>query len=768
MKLETKAKTLSKIKVKYAKVPKLIFFNVENFEKNEKEILAKIKKEFNSTVIIRSSTIFEDSKNRSFAGYFESIPNVDPKNSEDLLKKIKKVISSYRKFKNPKNEILIQEMIDKTTMSGVITTCDLKNKSPYYIINYHKGSDTSAITSGKENSENYVYFKKSPIKPQNLIFKKLILLAKELEIKFNNENLDIEFGVKKKKIFLFQVRHIKNSYNTKVNIDTYKLALKKLEKKIKKLKIKSNHLIGHTSFFGVMPDWNPAEIIGIKPKPLSTSLYRELITDHVWALNRKDLGFRDVTSNHLMTNFFGTPFIDIRVDFNSWIPRLLDDKLAKKLLNYYLNKFKKNTNVHDKIEFELLFTCFSLSTKEKLKKLEKYNFKKKEIAKISKSLKEINVKVFDQFNYYKKNIEILAKKQNQIINSQMYEIDKIYWLSEDCKRYGTYSFAGFARCGFIAMEILNSFVDEKIINRSDKARFLAGIQTITSEMLADKNNLTKEKFLKKYGHLRPDTYEISSENYRDGYSSYFKNQKKNKIIQKKNNFLFNSFQRKKIKNFLNQNKFDFNFYEFINFIKDSIKFREYSKYIFTKSIDHIFHLLKKLGKRLKINNSELSYLELNTITELYYNLDCEDLKIKFLKNIKNNKKIYEFNKKVILPEIICHPTDIYSFFEKSNKINFVGNKSVTLDLVKFSKKEIKNLKDKIVCIESADPGFDFIFNHEIGGLITKFGGANSHMSIRCAELGLPAAIGVGNVIFEKVCNAKSVYLNPVSNKLETI
>ena len=73
---------------------------------------------------------------------------------------------------------------------------------------------------------------------------------------------------------------------------------------------------------------------------------------------------------------------------------------------------------------------------------------------------------------------------------------------------------------------LNSFVDEKIITKTDKAKFLAGIQTITSEMLTDKNNLSKEKFLKKYGHLRPDTYEISSENYRDGYKNYFKNQKK--------------------------------------------------------------------------------------------------------------------------------------------------------------------------------------------------------------------------------------------------
>ena len=165
---------------------------------------------------------------------------------------------------------------------------------------------------------------------------------------------------------------------------------------------------------------------------------------------------------------------------------------------------------------------------KKTSTIKKYNFENKDITKIINSLKDINTKVFSQFNYYKKNIDILTKKQNQIVNSKMYEIDKIYWLSEDCKRYGTYSFAGFARCGFIAIEILNSFVDEKIITKSDKAKFLAGIKTITSEMLADKNNLPKKKFLKKYGHLRPDTYEISSKNYRDGYKNYFKSQKKRK------------------------------------------------------------------------------------------------------------------------------------------------------------------------------------------------------------------------------------------------
>ena len=50
---------------------------------------------------------------------------------------------------------------------------------------------------------------------------------------------------------------------------------------------------------------------------------------------------------------------------------------------------------------------------------------------------------------------------------------------------------------------------------------------------------------------------------------------------------------------------------------------------------------------------------------------------------------------------------------------------------------------KIVFIQSADPGYDFVFSKNIAGLVTEFGGANSHMAIRCAELGIPAVIGVG-------------------------
>ena len=115
-----------------------------------------------------------------------------------------------------------------------------------------------------------------------------------------------------------------------------------------------------------MPDWNPAEIIGIKPRPLALSLYQELITNHIWAQHRKIYGYKDLSQFHLMTTFYGTPFVDVRIDFNSWLPNNIPNILSNKLINFYLKNFKQKKNFHDKVEFEILFTCFALNTEKKL------------------------------------------------------------------------------------------------------------------------------------------------------------------------------------------------------------------------------------------------------------------------------------------------------------------------------------------------------------------------------------------------------------------
>ena len=193
-------------------------------------------------------------------------------------------------------------MVEDCDFSGVITTCNISNKAPYYVINYYEGNDTSATTGGKANTKNYFQFKYYKNKGKHK-FQKIIELAKELEKKFENNYLDIEFGYKKGKLYLFQVRPLVINIKDQFKQITYEKALR-LEKKINKLKKKHYNLIGNTTYFGVM-QIGSAEIIGIKPGYLSISLYQELITDFIWAKNRNSYGFSDMTTFHLMTIFLG-------------------------------------------------------------------------------------------------------------------------------------------------------------------------------------------------------------------------------------------------------------------------------------------------------------------------------------------------------------------------------------------------------------------------------------------------------------------------------
>ncbi|MBK1652707.1 PEP-utilizing enzyme [Halorhodospira halochloris] len=71
-------------------------------------------------------------------------------------------------------------------------------------------------------------------------------------------------------------------------------------------------------------------------------------------------------------------------------------------------------------------------------------------------------------------------------------------------------------------------------------------------------------------------------------------------------------------------------------------------------------------------------------------------------------------------------------------------------------------------IPQADPGYDWLFGQGIAGLITLFGGANSHMAIRAAEFGLPAAIGVGEQRYREVAQARVLELDPPRQILRVI
>lgn len=764
MKFFSKGHNLILLKEKFGikNIPKLHIFSIENYIKNQKKVLKFINTNFSKKVAIRSSFEIEDKKKGSNAGKFLSFLNINPKDNEDLSSSISKVISSCNsKINKKKNYFFVQDMVEDVDISGVCMTYSLINYVKSYNINYHKGSDTSNVTSGMGNNQNFVFIENENYKLKNKKFQNIIKNVKQLEKIYKTDKLDIEFVyTKKNKFILLQVRPLLiDKIFSKKN---FLQSCSQLEKKIKKIQIQVDGLYGKTTYFGVMPDWNPAEMIGIKPNPLALSLYKNLITDNIWAKSRSDYGYNDARPNQLMTTFFGTPFIDLRVDINSWLPKNIPSKLKTQLSNYYLKKFSLNKDMHDKIEFDIIFSSFYFNLKEKLDENLKNIINKKNKEILLKELKTITLNSFKKIDVELEKIKSLKKKQDRISKKNIYEIDKIYWLIQDCKKYGTLPFAGLARSAFMATSFLNSLIELKVITLDDKEKFLSSISTITTQIITDKRKLNKKKFLEKYGHLRPSMYDINNKNYRENYTRYFAG--KNNLIKTSKNFVFEKKKLLEISKLLKKNKIEIPVRNFLDILKKSIASREYAKYIFSRSIDLAFENIKKIFNRIKFNPKNASFISIETLLNLYNKLDNKNLKKILYNEFINNKKIYISNNLIKLPPVITSPMDLYSNIEK-NRINFITQKVTEGNLIKLNNKKKMNLNKKIVLIENADPGYDYIFNQKINGLITKYGGMNSHMSIRCSELSIPAAIGIGENLYQKISSLKYILLNCSSKKI---
>jgi phosphoenolpyruvate synthase/pyruvate phosphate dikinase len=160
-KLATKADTLQLLyqKLNNAKVLPQFTFRVGDWKNKKKDIINDFSKiEWNDKIIVRSSSLSEDTSTQSEAGKYESVANVSGAN--DFQKAVETVINSYDDD-NEANQILIQPMLSNVQICGVAFTLDPNTLGNYYVVNYNENGSTSAVTSGQGGSNKLYYRFKS-------------------------------------------------------------------------------------------------------------------------------------------------------------------------------------------------------------------------------------------------------------------------------------------------------------------------------------------------------------------------------------------------------------------------------------------------------------------------------------------------------------------------------------------------------------------------------------------------------------------------------
>ena len=203
------------------------------------------------------------------------------------------------------------------------------------------------------------------------------------------------------------------------------------------------------------------------------------------------MGYKDLSNYNLMTIFGGQPFIDVRLSLNSFLPNNLEKKTSEKIINHSIKKLKLNPMYHDKIEFDISITNYDFDF---LKNLYGDILNKKEKKIFEHKIKQLTIE----------NVNI-AKSSN--LNKALADIEKLKYIQEsqkkimfiifiiyECKTYGTLPFSILARYAFIATDLLKSLLNKNILNKKDIENFQSNIFSITSEMLQDSKNLTKNYF----------------------------------------------------------------------------------------------------------------------------------------------------------------------------------------------------------------------------------------------------------------------------------
>ena len=784
--LGTKAQTLERLAavVTQSTILDQYTFKVKSWNEDSEGVLSGIMDKFsNIRIVARSSALTEDGFTSANAGAYDSILNIDSSNASAIREAIVKVIKSYPDT-NPNNQVLVQPMLTDVRISGVGFTRTLSKGAPYYVVNYDdQTGSTESITSGTSTSSKTFVLRRDKLEGLSGPPSEIVQLCKafhEVEELVNYNSLDIEFAIDSKHhVYILQVRPIAVDHSEwNVSDDEVFQLVSKAEAQFESQNVSSAIVKGNSALYGLMPDWNPAEIIGVNPGRLAYSLYQEIIMNDIWSAQRAEYGYRDVRPVPLLRSFAGHPYVDVRASFNSFIPQEIPDDLADKLVDFYLAYLKEHPEYHDKVEFDVVPTCFDLNFQKWRNRLTNNNFSQKEINHLETALRSITNKAIFRNDDFFDQLSKLKGRLNQILGDTN-PLRRAYYLLEDCQRFGTLPFSHLARSAFVAVSLLRTAVENGSISNQAKEDFLSSIESVShsfTQSIADlaKGDLSIDDFLDEYGHIRPGTYDITSKNYREDAEYYISPLLKN--VKDHDNAVFrkaNAWELEK-HSFLKACQevgIEASLEELETFMRGAIEGREYAKFVFSKNLSLAIEAMTEYGESLGLDREIVSHISWG---ELYKSGDMElddNLIAEHLQNLaQSGSRWKEIASSVELPPLLTSQQDFWWFYYPDSQANFIGTASILADSVDISQDfdENTDLEGKIALIPRADPGYEWLFGRNIVGLITMYGGANSHMAIRAAEFNLPAAIGVGEKEFQRIAKGNRLNLDAANRKIEIL
>jgi phosphohistidine swiveling domain-containing protein len=480
------------------------------------------------------------------------------------------------------------------------------------------------------------------------------------------------------------------------------------------------------------------------------------------------MGYQKISSSRLMVEFGGKPYIDMRCVFNALCLDSFPETLKHKLVAFYMDKLETFPQLHDEVEFSVLFSAYDFDFDERAEELRGIlNYH--EIRLLKECLLEFTENIIENYSQWltDDSADMLyfdkARTELSAVDCSSIQVKACFLdhLLSSIKKYGTGQFSRAARLAFIAKSLLKSLERKEFLTAEQYNAILRSIGTVTSDFTHDisryaKGEISIAELRRLYGHLRPGSYNILNERY-DISPVYLTGFEQN-MREGELRFSLPFETRNRIDGYLEEEGIKMRCESILQFVVDATQARERFKFEFTKFLSDALEVIAVIGRDLGLSKHEVALLDIETLLSLKNESESKESGARKIRALISDRIWERTRDKLLrLPPLLKNRLDFEFFYHMDSKPNFITHKSVVGDAI-YLEDGVLDLSDKIVLIEFADPGFDWIFTRQIRGLITKYGGPASHMGIRCAELGIPAALGCGR-LFDKLRHQKKLSLD---------
>jgi phosphohistidine swiveling domain-containing protein len=712
-------------------------------------------------LIIRSCADGEDGWERSGAGAFASVPVPAPAQPETVASAVGEVFASYGRFW-PEARVLVQRWLNPVQAAGVVTTRTLAG-APYYTATVDLVSGrTDTVTSGYGKGVETWYVRRTPagcgpVRTDRLppAVAQLLDAAVETEVCAGTSRLDAEVALVDGAAHLLQARPLAAA--RRVDDAAVEHVMAEAARQVERLILRRvPGLGGAPVVLSNMADWNPAEMLGRRPSPLAVSLYRVLITDRTWAVQRAAYGYCDLRGIPLLHQVAGSPYIDAAASLASFIPAGVEEPLAQAVLTATAEQLAADPTAHDKVEFEIAATCWTPHVAQRTAYLAGAGIGSAARRRLAEHLLIVTRRGIDR------------------LPADAAAMDRTGWpTAADARpetlgatlaiaRTAAVRFAHLARAAFVATDLLGAIHDEGLAERGPA--WMRGLGTVTAVLQQDAartaaGHLAWEEFVDRYRWMRPGTYDLTVPAYGDDPDGYLRPLLSVSAVSSTDVMApWTAGRAEAVTRAVAPLGVDARGLE--AFCRAAITGRERGKAAYAAWVSAVLEAVAARGSARGIDRESMRHLHIGEVLATHPG--------RWPGLIARRRARTQVCALAELPDVITGVSDLDCFARGLGRTNFVGTGKASGPVHTAPTPVCPPPPGAVIVLEAADPGYDWIFAHHPAALVTAYGGANSHMAIRCAELGIPAAIGTGPALHASCAAARRLAVDAGGSRVDVL